>query len=231
MDTPPPPRVQQEAMTSAALLPEQSPSGGCCSLTGAEARTSAAGPWRRCSRGDGSHPRTCQPAGEEGVKSKPRRSGLGRCWGCGRGVTRICPLCPGAPEYINSTVSSQTCTRSRTPPRPPPHHFVTGWHCGKGGRGREARSGNRCWVFFPPLPIHRFGWSHGALALGVAMNGWIPARPGTTRSAEASLPQGALFREGTGTLVQAHRGCKPQPQGGQRPVTSLPDSSWVISSL
>ncbi|MEJ1275454.1 hypothetical protein NN561_006351 [Cricetulus griseus] len=36
-------------MTSAASLPEQSPSGGCCSLTGAEARTSAAGPWRRCS--------------------------------------------------------------------------------------------------------------------------------------------------------------------------------------
>ena len=138
---PPPPRVQQEAMTSAASLPEQSPGGGCCSLTGAEARTSAAGPWRRCSRGDGSHPRTCQPAGEEGVKSKPRRSGLGRRWGCRRGVTRICPLCPGAPAYINSTVSSQTCTRSRTPPRPvPPPPFTS---CRAGSAGREAGGENQ----------------------------------------------------------------------------------------
>lgn len=158
----PPPRVQQEAMTSAASLPEQSPGGGCCSLTGAEARTSAAGPWRRCSRGDGSHPRTCQPAGEEGVKSKPRRSGLGRCWGCRRGVTRICPLCPGAPAYINSTVSSQTCTRSHTPPRPlrrpHPHPAFTSRRAGSAGR--EAGGGKQRVeidddFFF--LPIHRFG--------------------------------------------------------------------------
>lgn len=39
--------------------------------------------------------------------------------------------------------------------------------------------------FFFPLPIHRFGWSHGALALEVAMNGWMTARTETTRSAEA----------------------------------------------
>lgn len=59
------------------------------------------------------------------MKSKPLGRGRGGSGVGGRG-TPLCPLCPGAPECINSAVSSQTRIPSRTPPQcPPPRPLVT----------------------------------------------------------------------------------------------------------
>ncbi|TKC50923.1 hypothetical protein EI555_001371, partial [Monodon monoceros] len=67
--------------------------------------------WQSCSGGDGSHPRTCQPArgGRRGSNEiKVAGEGPGEAPGLEEEGTPLCPLYPGAPEFINSAVSSQT---------------------------------------------------------------------------------------------------------------------------
>ncbi|XP_050645370.1 LOW QUALITY PROTEIN: putative uncharacterized protein FLJ36797 [Macaca thibetana thibetana] len=172
-------------MTSVASLPEQSPGCRCRSLTGAGARTSAAGPLARLlprRRFPPPHlPARPPPGGWSRNQSLQRRAGPGRCWDWGRGVTRICPLCPGAPEYINSAVSSQTLSHYCTPPQYPPSDprplsLRVGFALPGGRLGcGEAGSANRHWFSFL-FPFIDFGWSPRAAAPGVAMNGWMPAR-------------------------------------------------------
>lgn len=153
------PRVQQEAMTSVASLPDKSPGCRCRSLTGAGAPTSAAGPLARLLPRRRLPPPhlPARPRGWGVMKSKPLGRGRGGSGIGGRG-TPSCPLCPGAPEYINSAVSSQTCTTSRTPPQcPPPRapcHLVSGSLSleGGGGGGGEAVSGSRrCFPSLSPF--------------------------------------------------------------------------------
>ncbi|XP_063479649.1 putative uncharacterized protein FLJ36797 [Symphalangus syndactylus] len=103
-------------------------------------------------------------------------------------MSRICPLCPGAPEYINSAVSSQTLSQPCTPPQSPqpdprPLSLRVGLALPGGRLGcGEAGSANRHWFSFL-FPFIDFGWSPRAAAPGVAMNGWMPRAlgpPGTT---------------------------------------------------
>ncbi|XP_058291716.1 putative uncharacterized protein FLJ36797 [Hylobates moloch] len=178
-------------MTSVASLPEQSPGCRCRSLTGAGARTSAAGPLARLlprRRLPPPHLPTRPPPGGWSRNQSHQRRGPGRCWGWGRGMSRICPLCPGAPEYINSAVSSQTLSQPCTPPQSPqpdprPLSLRVGLALPGGGLGcGEAGSANRHWFSFL-FPFIDFGWSPRAAAPGVAMNGWMPRAlgpPGTT---------------------------------------------------
>nr|XP_015303992.1 PREDICTED: putative uncharacterized protein FLJ36797 [Macaca fascicularis] len=127
-------------------------------------------------------PASPPPPGGVVTKSKPPEEGAGpgRCWDWGRGVTRICPLCPGAPEYINSAVSSQTLSHYCTPPQYPPSDprplsLRVGFALPGGRLGcGEAGSANRHWFSFL-FPFIDFGWSPRAAAPGVAMNGWMPA--------------------------------------------------------
>ncbi|EFB12940.1 hypothetical protein PANDA_007243, partial [Ailuropoda melanoleuca] len=96
----------------------------------------------------------------------------------GRG-TPSCPLCPGAPEYINSAVSSQTCTTSRTPPQCPPPRgplSLSIWLAQSGGRRRRGR-GSGEWKQFPSLsPFIDSVRVSGPLLGSESRSEWMDAR-------------------------------------------------------
>lgn len=132
-----------------SLVARQSPGCRCRSLTGAGAPTSAAGPLARLLRRRRLPPPhlPARPWGWGVMKSKARGGGRG---GADAGLQGrrgpVCPLCPGAPEYINSAVSSQTSTpraRPRRAPRPCPCRLESPsrrWEGGGDAGGADAAS-------------------------------------------------------------------------------------------
>lgn len=154
------PRVQQEAMTSVASLPDspraaaafidRSGRSDVSSRTFGEAAPAETAP---------TPAPASPPLGVGGNEIKGTGRGLG---GADAGLQgrrgQLCPLRPGAPEYINSTVSSQTFTPSARPrraPRPCPCHWESPCAAAREvGRGRGGRGGQT--LLRLPLPIHRF---------------------------------------------------------------------------
>lgn len=164
-DTPPPRPTGGDDVCS--LVARQSPGCRCCSLTGAGAPTSAAGPLAKLLPLRRLPPPHLPPrrAGRADNEIKVAGAGAG---GGGNSDLPSLSFCPAAPEFINSAVSSQTrAPRPRMPRGAPAPAPVTSCRARSAWREAGRGRGSREWKQTLPLillPIHRFGLSRGAAA-------------------------------------------------------------------